>query len=373
MPVELERLAWEDKIKLTLRALYEQYGFRQYRMGKFEPYDMYYEHKDFLKSETVITFTDTAGRLMALKPDVTMSIVKGTQPDDDSRKLYYIENVFRMAPGSREYGEISQIGIESIGGEDIYAETETVLLAVKTLEAISPRYILDVSHMGFVAAVLSACGFDEAARAAALEALTHKNLQELMALAEAAGVSVENCALLRRTASVSDTVPQAVAVFRAMPLDAEMTAALDEIEQVYTVLDAAGCAAQLRLDFTVVNNMDYYNGIVFRGYIENLPRAVLAGGRYDNLMRRFRKPQSALGFALYLGELTRAFTSPEQYDTDCLVLYGEASPETVMRAVAFLLEDGKGVRAEKTLPKNIRARRIYRLEPDGRLEVSSGD
>ena len=105
MPVELERLAWEDKIKLTLRALYEQYGFRQYRMGKFEPYDMYYEHKDFLKSETVITFTDTAGRLMALKPDVTMSIVKGTQPDDDSRKLYYIENVFRMAPGSREYGE----------------------------------------------------------------------------------------------------------------------------------------------------------------------------------------------------------------------------------------------------------------------------
>ena len=83
MAIELERLAWEDKIKLGLRALYEQYGFCQYRMGKFEPYDMYYAHKDFLKSETVITFTDTAGRLMALKPDVTMSIVKSTQPDDE--------------------------------------------------------------------------------------------------------------------------------------------------------------------------------------------------------------------------------------------------------------------------------------------------
>lgn len=373
MAIELERLAWEDKIKLTLRALYEEYGFRQYRMGKFEPYDMYYEHKDFLKSETVITFTDTAGRLMALKPDVTMSIVKSTQPDDDSRKLYYIENVFRMAPGSREYGEISQIGIESIGGKDLYTEAETVLLAIRTLEAISPNYILDVSHMGFVAAVFAACGFDAEERETALAALTHKNLHELMSLAERAGVSEANCALLRATSGVSDTVPQALKALRVLPLDEEMCAALDEIERVYAVLDTAGCAGRMRLDFTVVNNMDYYNGIVFRGYIENLPRAVLAGGRYDNLMRRFRKPQSALGFALYLGELTRAFTQPVHYDTDCLVIYGDASPETVMRAVAFLMEDGKGVRAEKTLPKNIRARRVYRLEPDGKLEVSSGD
>ncbi len=373
MAIALDRLAWEDKIKLTLRALYENYGFRQYRMGKFEPYDMYYEHKDFLKSETVITFTDTAGRLMALKPDVTMSIVKSTQPDDDSRKLYYIENVFRMAPGSREYGEISQIGIESIGGGDVYTEAETVLLAIRTLEAINPHYILDISHMGFVVAVLTACGFDDAAREAALEALTHKNVHELLSLAEAAGVSEENRALLRMTASVSDAVPAGLAAFRALPLEEEMQTALDEIERVYAVLDTMGCAGNLRLDFTVVNNMDYYNGIVFRGYIENLPRAVLAGGRYDNLMRRFHKPQTALGFALYLGELTRAFTQPEPYDTDCLVIYGEASPETVMRAVAFLLEDGKGVRAEKTLPKNLRARRVYRLEPDGKLEVSSGD
>ena len=123
----------------------------------------------------------------------------------------------------------------------------------------------------------------------------------------------------------------------------------------------------------MVNNLDYYNGIVFRGYIENLPRAVLSGGRYDNMMRRFRKPQSAIGFALYLGELTRAFTQAEAYDTDCLVLYGEASPETVMRAVAFLREDGKNVRAEKTMPNHIRARRVYRLSTDGKLEVSADD
>jgi len=373
LAITIDHLAWEDQIKLTLRALYEGYGFRQYRMGKFEPYDMYYEHKDFLKSETVITFTDTAGRLMALKPDVTMSIVKSTQGDDASRKLFYMENVFRMAPGSREYGEISQIGIESIGGTDLYTEAETLLLAVKTLETISKSYLLDLSHMGFVSAVLSACGFDAAEREAAIHALTHKNTHELIALAESVGVDAEKCELLRAVANVSEAPERAIARFRTLSLNEEMAAALAELERGCAVLAAAGCADHLRIDFTVVNNMDYYNGLVFRGYIENLPRAVLAGGRYDNLMRRFRKPQSAIGFALYLGELTRAFTKPEAYDTDTLVLYGDAAPETVMRAVAFLREDGRGVRAEKTMPEGLRARRIYRLSMDGKLEVSADD
>ena len=373
MAVELENLAWEDRIKLTLRALYEGWGFRQYRMGKFEPYDMYYEHRSFLKSEGVITFTDAAGRLMALKPDVTMSIVKSTRPEEHSRKLYYIENVFRMNPGSREYGEISQIGIEAIGGDDLYTEAEVLQLAVRTLESISPDYLLDVSHMGFLSALFDRCGFDEMARAAALEALTHKNLRELLDLAAQAGTDAAGQDLLRAACTVSDTVPRALEAFGSLELTEEMTAALSEIRQVCEALQAADCAARLRLDLTVVNNLDYYNGVVFRGYIKDLPRAVLAGGRYDNLMRRFGKPQSALGFALYLGELTRAFTESRDTDTDCLLLYGDTAPALVLRAVADLQAEGIRVRAERELPEGIRARRVCRLGAQGELEVCGND
>ena len=373
MAIELEKLAWEDKIKLTLRSLYENYGFRQYRMGKFEPYDMYYEHRSFLKSERVITFTDNAGRLMALKPDVTMSIVKSTRPETVSRKLYYVENVFRMAPGSREYGEISQIGIESIGGDDLYSETEVLLLAVRTLQFISPACLLNVSHMGLLAAVFSRCGFDEAERETALEALTHKNLHELLLLAERTGADETGRALLEAAVTVSDTVPKALEIFRALPLTGEMEAALREVEQVYGALAAADCSELLRFDLTVVNNLDYYNGVVFRGYIRGLPRAVLAGGRYDNLMRRFGKPQSALGFALYLGELTRAFTEPRAEDADCLLIYGDNPPEAVLRAVETLQAQGRSVRAERVPPENDRAGLVYRLGENGEAEVIGND
>ena len=94
---------------------------------------------------------------MALKPDVTMSIVKHTKPDAVSSKLYYVENVFRLAPQSGEYREISQMGLEFIGGQGGYAEAEAVELAVRSLAAIGPQSVLDVGHMGFITSLLEMC------------------------------------------------------------------------------------------------------------------------------------------------------------------------------------------------------------------------
>lgn len=144
MEIETGRLPKDEQVPLLLRGLFEQRGYRRYRMSNFEAYDLYRENKNFLESEGIITFTDASGRLMALKPDVTMSIVKHTKPDAVSSKLYYVENVFRLAPQSGEYREISQMGLEFIGGQGGYAEAEAVELAVRSLAAIGPQSVLDV-------------------------------------------------------------------------------------------------------------------------------------------------------------------------------------------------------------------------------------
>ena len=81
----------QERISFMLRSLYSQHGYERYRMSKFEEYDLYSRNKDFLFSEGVITFTDTTGRLMALKPDVTLSIVKNRKDTPGSiQKLYYL-------------------------------------------------------------------------------------------------------------------------------------------------------------------------------------------------------------------------------------------------------------------------------------------
>lgn len=98
-----------EKIMYALRSLYESYGYTQYRMGKFEEYDLYVKNKSFLLSDHIIAFTDTDGKLMALKPDVTLSIVKNSpEREDGVRRVYYNENVYRVPKGGFSYKEIMQ-------------------------------------------------------------------------------------------------------------------------------------------------------------------------------------------------------------------------------------------------------------------------
>ena len=97
-----------------LNRLYEQYGYRKFKMSRFEDYDLYAQNRDFLRQDRIITFTDADGALKALKPDITLSIMKSN--GGDSEKVYYNENVCREVGGA--FREILQVGVESVGQID---------------------------------------------------------------------------------------------------------------------------------------------------------------------------------------------------------------------------------------------------------------
>ena len=90
-------LKFEEKVVFSLRSLYSGYGYRQFKMSKFEEYSLYSKNQDFLVSDGVITFNDTNGKLMALKPDVTLSIIKNIKDIKGvTDKYYYNETVYRI-------------------------------------------------------------------------------------------------------------------------------------------------------------------------------------------------------------------------------------------------------------------------------------
>lgn len=151
MKAQKAKLQRDEIVTLELRGLYEQLGYRKYKMGRFEEYQLYVENKDFLGSDKVISFTDLDGRLLALKPDVTLSIIKNTKATrKNSEKLYYIENVYRESKESHTYQEIHQMGLEFIGDVDRYGVVEVLSLAAQSLESVSKDYLLEISHMNFV-------------------------------------------------------------------------------------------------------------------------------------------------------------------------------------------------------------------------------
>lgn len=354
----------EERVTLSLRGMYERYGYQKYRMGKFEEYELYLENKNFLGTKSIITFNDADGRLLALKPDVTLSIAKNTHATRaSSEKFYYLENVYRQDRHSGAYREISQLGLEYIGQLTGYAQGEVLALAVRTLRQISPACKLQLSHAGFVQSLLDSLTVDERARRALTDLIRRKDLDSLNEAARKEGVAPAAVSLLAAACRVSGPLEEALAHARTVAITPGMTEALAKLEKMRAVLAAAGCLEGVALDFSLMNDLDYYSDIVFRGYVEGLPSAVLAGGCYTSLMRRFGRDVEAVGFALYLNELTFLYDGVKPRDVDVLLIYGEKDdPAAVLRKADELIAQGFTVRAETAPPQSLRYGRTVSME-----------
>ena len=304
MELNLDILRPQERLALRLRLLYERAGFRLYRMGRFEEYGLYQQNRRFLASDQVITFTDLDGRLLALKPDVTLSIAKNAQFEEGGcGRFYYSENVYRPSQESHTFQEISQMGLECIGEVDDGVTAQAASLAARSLALTGRDFVLEASHMGFVAGLLDAVGAPETARPRLLSCIRDRNRHQLRAAAEAAGLSPQGTDALCRLDALAGDWKAVLQQAEPIALNAPMGAALAELRTLCAALEAQG--QTLRLDLSLVNDMDYYNGLVLQGYVAGSPRAVLKGGRYDPLAEQFRPGAKAVGFALYLDELER--------------------------------------------------------------------
>ena len=341
----------------ALSGLYDRYGYSLYKMNKFEEYDLYAAHRDFLPSEGVITFTDTDGKLMALKPDVTLSIAKNCRLEPgEIRKLYYSESVYRVSGSSRSFREMPQMGLECIGQVDDYCLAEALTLAAKSLALLSPRAVLSVSHLGVAADLLEIAGVAPERRAGVLALMGERNLHGIR---ERLGEG-EGYALIRELLAVSGGpdrgIRQAEALFPGQPPES-----LIRFRRILRGAEAAGAGETLRVDFSVVDDMHYYNGIVYKGFIQGVPRSLLSGGQYDRLMQQMGKSCGAVGFALYLDMLEPLYEKKDRFDADVLLCYGpEEEPAAVARAVAQLTAGGERVLARPT-GAGVNCRRICRL------------
>ena len=295
-----------ERISFRLRSLYAGCGFSRYKMSKFEEYDLYSRNKDFLLSKSVITFTDTNGRLMALKPDVTLSIVKNSKDTPGQlRKLYYHENVYRVSAAADGFREQAQVGLECTGALDTEGLKEVLRLAAESLRLCSDQFILEISHLGILSAFTSKITGDETLREQILQCASEKNLHGISRICRENGIAEGTedglLSLLRLYGMPEAVLPQIKALAAANGL----TDYAEELEQALSVFSGSGLEDRIRVDFSSTGDLKYYNGITFKGFISGIPECVLSGGQYDNLMRKMGRKDRAVGFAVFLNTLER--------------------------------------------------------------------
>lgn len=352
-------LSGSEKLYLALKGVYESFGYAPYKMRRFEEYSLYADNLNFLRSRDVITFGDKNGRLLALKPDVTLSIVKNCA-GGGLKKVYYRESVYRPEAYGGQFREIEQIGLECVGDADGYAEAEVLTLAAESLKAIGCNCVLELSHMGALAGIARLCGRERLPEGL-IACISSRNLHDMPAVCAANGIDGDIAEGLRALlASEGDNAQRADMLCKVFGVSAECVAAAEGLRRAVKVAGDAGIAAEI--DFTLTDDADYYNGIIFRGYAAECPRAVLSGGRYDNLVNKFGAGKSGIGFALYPDELAYYSGSQSDYDADVLLLYEEGQDGAAVYAeVEKLVKQGLSVRAATESPAGMKFCRTVKI------------
>ena len=366
-------LKYDEKAVFALRELYSKYGFTQYKMSKFEEYDLYVKNKDFLVSDNVITFNDTNGKLMALKPDVTLSIIKNTKDIKGFvQKFYYNENVYRVSQRTKNFKEIMQIGLECIGDIDDYCIAEVLALAARSLNTFGSDVVLDISHLGIISELFDYAGVPEESRDSVMKLIGEKNTHEIDNLLLSIGIDNEKIDEVNKIVSIYGEPESVIKQMKETMAFAKKSKYIESFERIINAVNHAGLGNILRIDFSVTGDVTYYNGIVFRGFISGIPSSVLSGGQYDKLMKKMQKRSGAIGFAVYLDMLERYLGTKKEWDIDTVILYDESTSLELLNDTVENYAKKGSVCVQRCIPEKFAYKTLVKIS-NGEVNVLEND
>lgn len=334
----------EEKAIFALRELYGKYGYKPFKMSKFEEYEFYIQNKDFLVSDRIIAFNDTSGKLLALKPDVTLSIVKnGEDVEGFKQKVCYNENVYRVSENTHQFKEIMQTGVECIGDIKLYDIYEMIVMAAESLSLLAGDFVLEVSHLGLLSSLLDNICKSGGFKQQAIKFISDKNAHDLARICDENNISDNDKKTLQKFVSIYGERNAVLQDLEALS-DYLNKESIDVLKTLSNMLDNLSFGGKIKFDFSAVSDMNYYNGIVFKGYINGLSQSVLSGGQYDNLIYKMGRKSGAIGFAIYLDLLEDLPSEKQKFDIDVLLLCNDETDNKVLtNTVCQIIDEGKTV------------------------------
>ena len=310
------------QVQQRLTRLFRQRGYLEVSTPETEYYDLFALSGSDIPQERMISVSDPSGKFCVMRPDSTTPIARVAATKLSAlplpQRLYYDQTVYRANPahtgGSRE---IPQCGVELIGARGMKADLEIIVTAIDALRSCgAPRFHVELGHAGFFRDLAARLEMDEGTVERMRELVEGKKFAALTAFlapweGDPAAAALDRLSRLFGGAEVLDEADKL----------AGPTEAVDYLRALYDELSAAGYGPYIRFDLGMVHQIDYYTGVVFRGYVEGAGEAVLSGGRYDHLVEVFGREAQATGFAVDVDAVARTLPETALPALDCVVHY----------------------------------------------------
>ena len=355
-----EECVCRETIRARLASGFQMRGYRQVRTPALEFYDVFGCSEGYFPQANIYKLTDTRGRLLVLRPDCTIPIARLTATRLAGMplplRLYYSETVYRVAQDMRgKRNEIFQTGVELIGANCLRGDMEVVELAAEGLAEIAGAgYRIELCHIGYFKALIDSLQADDLTKEQIRQQIEQKNYPALSDLLEQfQGDAAAALKYLPRLFGGEEVFETAYRLF-----DQNGAAeSLDYLKTIYRYLQQLGLEDRVIIDLGLVNQADYYTGLIFRGYCAGIGEPVLSGGRYDNLMSEFGEPLCATGFAFNVDLAAQAQEPRPTSPPDILVF---ADDDHLVEAINYIKTLAQnGLTAENCLSDEFDAAKAY--------------
>lgn len=245
----------------------------------------------------VFRFEDNGGRDVALRFDLTVPFARFTAEHKDELyfpfKRYHIAKVWRgEKPQAGRYREFIQCDFDCVGSDSASSDFEILSLMKAALQAIGVEDItIRMSHRGIFNQFLEKRNLTDKSEdiLRTVDKLAKVGKEEVSSQLESLTGSNTTAEEILEYITPADTFEQTLTHMEAMAGgESENTSRMREI---YAMMEAAGIASSFVLDPSITRGLDYYTGIVYETFLNELPGigSVCSGGRYDNLAGLYMK------------------------------------------------------------------------------------
>ena len=343
----IKNMSKKDLVLLDIRKMYDLYGYKRISLPSFEEYDLYNENKDFI-DRNILTVMSPNAKLLALRPDITLSVAKKISKDQSLKysKIYYQENTYNLTKYVG-YDENEQLGIELIGKESTFLDFEIVDLAIKSLDIINEKSMITLSHARFISSIFDNLNLEYEVKEEIFDCINKKNSHDIKKILENNKFVSENVKeLIYKIPELSGDLDDITKELSKYGINDNIKKILIELKQLNNLLLKFHKRSKIVFDFSVIKNLNYYNGIILQGYIEGFPNVILTGGRYDRLFEKFGVDTGAVGFAILTDSLKGYYKDEDKNDFEILIAYDDSNFEKLVEFVNDFQEKGLRVRTE---------------------------
>ncbi|MCT4593898.1 MAG: ATP phosphoribosyltransferase regulatory subunit [Anaeromicrobium sp.] len=302
----------KKRIESTIRNVFRNRGYDEIISPTLEFYNLFNEGHWPISEEVMYKLLDRKGNILVLRPDMTLPIARIISSRMKSiitpTKVFYTCNVYRINESLKgKLNEFTQGGIEIIGSSSIKADVEVIVTAISTLRELGfSEFKIEIGHSGFYGAITKKLNLNREKEKELKELVENKNSLGIKKFLKDKHMNLDDKYIdlftkLPNLFGNMDIIHEVESLIE----DKDEKDALEEIKNIYYLVDSLGLSKYLSIDLGMIQDMSYYTGIVLKGYVNNLGEIVLSGGRYDKLFETFGEKMPATGMAINIDSLAQ--------------------------------------------------------------------